>query len=61
MNYYSTHQEGDTALTLAAYHGHLAVVEVLLAKGAKLEATDKVNGWCCWAHTHSHWFIVGLY
>ena len=38
---------------MAAYKGHQAVVEVLLAKGAKLEATDKVNGWCCWAQTYT--------
>ena len=48
-------------MILAASHGHQAVVEVLLVKGAKSEATNEVNGWCCWAHTHSHWFIVGLY
>ena len=56
-----THQNGDTALTLAASYGHQAVVEVLLATGANLEATDMVSGCCCWAHTHLHWFIVGLY
>ncbi len=42
---YLTLQDGDTALIVAAYKGHLPVVEFLLAKGAKLEAVDEVNVW----------------
>ncbi len=36
------------------------MLEVLLAKGAKLEATNEVNGRCCWAQTHSYstWVVL---
>ncbi len=40
---YLTLQYGDTAFILAVYEGHLPVVKFLLAKGANLEAVNKVN------------------
>ena len=36
-------QDGVTALHIAGAHGHTAVVELLLAKGANLNATDRVR------------------
>ncbi len=37
-------REGTTALHRAAYGGHVAAVEALLAAGAHLEATSRRNG-----------------
>ena len=37
-------QYGWTALLCASAHGHSAIVEALLAKGADIEAKDKVRG-----------------
>lgn len=34
--------DGHTALTLAALRGHIGIVNILLAKGADIEATSKV-------------------
>ena len=36
-------QDGGTALHLAAWGGHSTTVEVLLAAGADVKATDKVG------------------
>jgi hypothetical protein len=35
-------QEGSSPLILAAFNGHVHVVQVLLARGARLDHTDKV-------------------
>ncbi len=37
-------QGGYTALMLAAYNGHLNVVQCLVHVGANLEAADRVSG-----------------
>ncbi len=37
-------QEGGTPLLLAAYKGHLAMAKLLLDRGAKIDAADKVLG-----------------
>ena len=36
-------QNGYTPLLLAAWYGHLAMVEYLLERGADIEAKDKVS------------------
>jgi len=36
-------QDGHAPLTIAAYNGHLAVMELLVAKGADLNAANKVR------------------
>ena len=46
----ATSQYGDTALVRAAYDGHKDTVELLLDRGAKLEAKGRVSAaavWCC--------------
>ena len=40
-------QYGSTALHDAAHHGHVAVVEALLARGAHLEAKSNVRTLPC--------------
>jgi len=45
-----THDEGVTALHLASQNGHLAVAELLVSRGADLEAKDDLyhstpHGW----------------
>ena len=47
----ATSQDGATALALAAEHGHKATVELLLERGANLEAKDCVSAAarCCCA------------
>ena len=37
-------QNGMTPLNRAAYNGHQGTVEVLLLKGANMEAMDNVGG-----------------
>ena len=39
------HQNGDTALMLAARENNLLILEILLDKGANIEIVDKVS--CC--------------
>ena len=44
----SAHQYDQTPLHLAALNGHLSVIELLVAKGAEVEAKDRVSegpGW----------------
>ena len=36
-------QGGSTPLHLAAYHGHIKAVEILLAAGATVDAEDDVS------------------
>ena len=38
-----TYKDGSTALHLAAYNGHLAVVTLLLEAGASINAKDNVS------------------
>ncbi len=57
---YLTLQYGDTALNLAADRGHLPVVEFLLAKGANMEAVNKVNVWRCAAGTDALTHIYSI-
>ena len=51
----ATSQNGATALVAAAWRGHMATVEVLLDRGADLEAKDRVSAaaMCCFATGHA--------
>ena len=40
----SGHGEGHTGLHVAAFHGHVAAVEALLRRGARIDAIDKTWG-----------------
>jgi ankyrin repeat protein len=52
---------GATALIMAAYRGHTAVVKELLDAGASINAADK-NGWTAmvWAVSRRHNDVVEL-
>ena len=43
-------QNGYTALMLAAYKGHVNVVQCLVEAGANLEAVDRVSGHVVWEY-----------
>ena len=50
-------QEGNTALHLAAKHGHSLAVQRLLAQWQEINETNEVRGGaqCRWAHGTQKW------
>ena len=50
----SGHGDGHTALHVAAYHGHAALVRMLLARGARVDIIDKT-----WKTPPLSWVLTG--
>ena len=50
----TTREDGGTALHYAAWEGHIVIVDLLLARGADLDARDERHGMLpiAWANEH---------
>lgn len=57
-------QEGDTALTIASFEGHFAIVKYLLSKGASTKSHDEVRKcsslWLCHMNDGIFCEVAGL-
>ena len=47
LSHFDSFQNGDTALMISAFYGHVEVVALLCKRGANIEARDHV---CMYAH-----------